>query len=237
MSEVSLGRAGIIAGIEVSRLSRSSSDWTRLLQIAALSDTLIMDEDGIYDVNDFNDRLLLGLKGTLSGAELHYLRARMRGGLLNKGKARRTPVSSFHRLCLGRTVDILYDRADVRLQNSSMLSPFCLRSRIACDHCPIRYCVASSLLVIPSAPIQLKKLAQLFQLPIVTILSSHSKIWDALSICRLHTRRAFAPPTRNNKAAARFVFFRTTALFLVFKLLYCGRVFSSYYPWFFALKP
>lgn len=86
MSEVSLGRAGIIAGIEVSRLSRSSSDWTRLLQIAALSDTLIMDEDGVYNVNDFNDRLLLGLKGTLSEAELHYLRARMRGGLLNKAK-------------------------------------------------------------------------------------------------------------------------------------------------------
>jgi DNA invertase Pin-like site-specific DNA recombinase len=86
VSEVSLGRAGIIAGIEVSRLSRSSSDWTRLLQIAALSDTLIMDEDGVYNVNDFNDRLLLGLKGTLSEAELHYLRARMRGGLLNKAK-------------------------------------------------------------------------------------------------------------------------------------------------------
>jgi DNA invertase Pin-like site-specific DNA recombinase len=78
--------AGIIAGIEVSRFSRSSSDWSRLLRIAALSDTLIMDEDGIYDVNDFNDRLLLGLKGTLSDAELHYLKARMRGGLLNKAK-------------------------------------------------------------------------------------------------------------------------------------------------------
>lgn len=86
VSEVSLGRAGIIAGIEVSRLSRSSSDWNKLLQIAALSDTLIMDEDGIYNVNDFNDRLLLGLKGTLSEAELHYLKARMRGGLLNKAK-------------------------------------------------------------------------------------------------------------------------------------------------------
>jgi len=86
VSEVSMGRAGIIAGIEVSRLSRSSSDWGRLLQISALSDTLIMDEDGIYNVNDFNDRLLLGLKGTLSEAELHYLKARMRGGLLNKAK-------------------------------------------------------------------------------------------------------------------------------------------------------
>ena len=86
VSEVSLGRAGIIAGIEVSRLSRSSGDWNRLLQICALADTLIMDEDGIYNVNDFNDRLLLGLKGTLSEAELHYLKARMRGGLLNKAK-------------------------------------------------------------------------------------------------------------------------------------------------------
>jgi len=86
VSEVSLGRAGIIAGIEVSRLSRSSSDWGKLLQISALADTLIMDEDGIYNVNDFNDRLLLGLKGTLSEAELHYLKSRMRGGLLNKAK-------------------------------------------------------------------------------------------------------------------------------------------------------
>ena len=86
VSEVSLGRAGIIAGIEVSRLSRSSSEWSRLLQISALADTLIMDEDGIYNVNDFNDRLLLGLKGTLSEAELHYLKTRMRGGLLNKAK-------------------------------------------------------------------------------------------------------------------------------------------------------
>ena len=86
VSEVSLGRAGAVAGIEVSRLSRSSSDWNKLLQIAALSDTIIMDEDGIYNVNDFNDRLLLGLKGTLSEAELHYLKSRMRGGLLNKAK-------------------------------------------------------------------------------------------------------------------------------------------------------
>ena len=86
VSEVSLGRAGIIAGIEVSRLSRSSSDWAKLLQICALADTLIMDEDGIYNVNDFNDRLLLGLKGTFSEVELYYLKARMRGGLLNKAK-------------------------------------------------------------------------------------------------------------------------------------------------------
>jgi len=84
VSEVATGNAGIIAGLEVSRLARSSSDWNRLLEISALSDTLIMDEDGIYNLCDFNDRLLLGLKGTMSEAELHYLKSRMRGGLLNK---------------------------------------------------------------------------------------------------------------------------------------------------------
>ena len=86
VSEVGVGQAGIVVGIEVSRLSRSSADWIRLMEICAITDTLIMDEDGIYDVNDFNDRLLLGLKGTMSEAELHYLQARMRGGLLNKVK-------------------------------------------------------------------------------------------------------------------------------------------------------
>jgi DNA invertase Pin-like site-specific DNA recombinase len=86
VAEVSLGNAGIVLGLEVSRLARSSSDWSRLLEICALTDTLILDEDGIYDPNDFNDRLLLGLKGTMSEAELHFLKARMRGGLLNKAK-------------------------------------------------------------------------------------------------------------------------------------------------------
>lgn len=86
VSEVGMGKAGMVIGIEVSRLSRSSADWIRLMEICAITDTLIMDEDGIYNVNDFNDRLLLGLKGTMSEAELHYLQARMRGGLLNKAK-------------------------------------------------------------------------------------------------------------------------------------------------------
>lgn len=86
VAEVGMGRAGIVIGLEVSRLSRSSSDWGRLLEICSITDTLIMDEDGIYDTNDFNDRLLLGLKGTMSEAELHFLQARMRGGLINKAK-------------------------------------------------------------------------------------------------------------------------------------------------------
>ena len=86
VTEVSLGHAGIVLGLEVSRLARNSTDWHRLLELCALSDTLIGDEDGVYDCNEFNDRLLLGLKGTLSEAELHFLRARMRGGLLNKAR-------------------------------------------------------------------------------------------------------------------------------------------------------
>jgi DNA invertase Pin-like site-specific DNA recombinase/F0F1-type ATP synthase membrane subunit b/b' len=86
VAEVSLGRAGIVLGLEVSRLARNSTDWHRLLEICALTDTLILDEDGIYDPGHFNDRLLLGLKGTMSEAELHVLRARLRGGLLSKAK-------------------------------------------------------------------------------------------------------------------------------------------------------
>jgi DNA invertase Pin-like site-specific DNA recombinase len=76
----------MVLGLEVSRLARNSTDWHRLLEICALTDTLILDEDGIYDPAHFNDRLLLGLKGTMSEAELHLLRARLRGGALNKAR-------------------------------------------------------------------------------------------------------------------------------------------------------
>jgi DNA invertase Pin-like site-specific DNA recombinase len=86
VGEVGMGKAGIVLGLEVSRLARSSVDWHRLLEICALSDTLIMDEDGIYDPSHFNDRLLLGLKGTMSEAELHVLKARLLGGVLSKAR-------------------------------------------------------------------------------------------------------------------------------------------------------
>lgn len=86
VAEVGLGQAGIVLGLEVSRLARSSTDWHRLLEICALSDTLILDEDGVYDPGHFNDRLLLGLKGTMSEAELHVLRARLLGGQLSKAR-------------------------------------------------------------------------------------------------------------------------------------------------------
>jgi DNA invertase Pin-like site-specific DNA recombinase len=84
VTDVGLGRAGIVMGLEVSRLARNNADWHRLLEICALADTLILDEDGVYDPSNFNDRLLLGLKGTMSEAELHMLKARLRGGILNK---------------------------------------------------------------------------------------------------------------------------------------------------------
>ncbi len=86
VAEVGMGRAGIVLGLEVSRLARNSTDWHRLLEICALSGTLILDEDGVYDPGDFNDRLLLGLKGTMSEAELHMMRARLRGGTLNAAR-------------------------------------------------------------------------------------------------------------------------------------------------------
>lgn len=84
VTDVGMGRAGIVMGLEVSRLARNNADWHRLLEICALAETLILDEDGVYDPMDFNDRLLLGLKGTMSEAELHVLKARLRGGILNK---------------------------------------------------------------------------------------------------------------------------------------------------------
>jgi DNA invertase Pin-like site-specific DNA recombinase len=86
VTEVSLGHAGIVLGLEVSRLARNNADWHRLLEICALSDTLILDEDGLYDPSHFNDRLLLGLKGTMSEAELHVLRARLEGGIQSKAR-------------------------------------------------------------------------------------------------------------------------------------------------------
>jgi DNA invertase Pin-like site-specific DNA recombinase len=84
VAEVSMGRVGIVLGLECSRLARNNADWHRLLEICALNRTLICDEDGLYDPCAINDRLLLGLKGTMSEAELHFIRARLQGGILAK---------------------------------------------------------------------------------------------------------------------------------------------------------
>jgi DNA invertase Pin-like site-specific DNA recombinase/predicted DNA-binding transcriptional regulator AlpA len=84
ITEVALGQVGIVLGLEVSRLARNNADWYRLLDLCGMTDTLIGDADGVYHPGLFNDRLVLGLKGTMSEAELHILRARLDGGIRNK---------------------------------------------------------------------------------------------------------------------------------------------------------
>ena len=86
VAEVTLGNAGIVLSLEVSRLARNSSDWHRLLELCAMTGTLILDEDGLYDPHNFNDRLVLGLKGQISEAELHFLRARLQGGIISRAR-------------------------------------------------------------------------------------------------------------------------------------------------------
>jgi DNA invertase Pin-like site-specific DNA recombinase len=86
LSQVALGQVGIILGLETSRLARSNKDWHQLLEVCALFQTLLADQDGVYDPTQYNDRLLLGLKGTMSEAELHLLRNRMYEGLLHKAR-------------------------------------------------------------------------------------------------------------------------------------------------------
>ena len=86
VADVSLGKAGIVLGLECSRLARNNADWHQLLQLCGMTGTLICDEDGLYDPCDFNDRMLLGMKGQISEAELHFLRQRMRGGILSKAR-------------------------------------------------------------------------------------------------------------------------------------------------------
>lgn len=86
VADVSMGKVGAIFALEASRLARSSLDWQRLIRICAVTKTLVVDEDGCYDPDDFNDALLLGLKGTIAQAELHFIRARLQGGILNKAK-------------------------------------------------------------------------------------------------------------------------------------------------------
>ena len=110
VAEVSMGRAGIVLGLEVSRLARNCADWHRLLELCAFNDTLILDEDGIYNPGLFNDRLLLGLKGTMSEAELHMIRMRMIHGVLSK--ARRGE------LCPLLPIGFMYDE-----QNNVVLDP------------------------------------------------------------------------------------------------------------------
>jgi DNA invertase Pin-like site-specific DNA recombinase len=104
VADVGLGKVGIILGIEVSRLARNNADWYQLLDLCALTDTLIADGDGLYHPGDFNDRLVLGLKGTMSEAELHLIRHRLTAGLLHK--------AAKGELRQGLPVGFVYDDAD-----------------------------------------------------------------------------------------------------------------------------
>ena len=84
VTKVGLGQVGIVLALECSRLARNNADWYRLLDLAGMTDTLIADADGVYHPGLFNDRMLLGMKGTMSEAELHILRARLNGGIRSK---------------------------------------------------------------------------------------------------------------------------------------------------------
>ena len=86
LAEISLGHVGLVLGIEMSRLARSCKDWHQLLEVCGLFGTLLADQDGLYDPSNYNDRLLLGLKGTMSEAELHILQGRLHAGRLNKAR-------------------------------------------------------------------------------------------------------------------------------------------------------
>ena len=125
VAAISLGEVGLVLVTEVSRLSRLNSDWQRVLELCAVFETLIADDDGLYDPRDPNDRLVLGLKGTLFAAELHILRARMRGGLVNKARrgalALRLPVG-YRRLRDGSVV--LDPDAQVRATLETLFAQF-----------------------------------------------------------------------------------------------------------------
>src|SRR5207244_11773086 len=84
VSDVAMGQVGAIFSLEASRLARSNQDWHRLLELCAITSTLVIDEDGCYDPAEFNDGLVLGMKGTFAQAELHIIRARLHGGKINK---------------------------------------------------------------------------------------------------------------------------------------------------------
>ncbi len=103
VAEVGLGHVGAVLSLEASRLARACSDWYRLIEICALTNTLVIDEEGVYDPCQYNDRLLLGFKGTMSAAELHWLRNRLLGGKLKKAQEGRL------RFCL--PAGLVYDSA------------------------------------------------------------------------------------------------------------------------------
>ncbi len=120
VADLGSSEVGAVASIECSRLSRSSLDWGRLMEICAITRTVLIDDDGVYDPNSFNDRLLLGLKGTMSEAELHFLHARMRGGALNKAKRGEYKVPLPIGLVYNEVGQVIKD-PNMEVQNAVML--------------------------------------------------------------------------------------------------------------------
>jgi DNA invertase Pin-like site-specific DNA recombinase len=112
VADVGNDEVGAIACLETSRLARNSMEWGRLMEICSITQTALIDADGIYNLNDFNDRMLLGLKGTMSEAELHFIRARMRGGALSKARRGeyRTPLP----------IGYVYDEAGRAIKDPNM---------------------------------------------------------------------------------------------------------------------
>ena len=96
LAEVSSDRVGLILGLEMSRLARSCKDWHALLEVCSIYRTLLADTDGLYDPSQYNDRLLLGLKGTMSEAELHILKSRLQQGMWNKAERGEVLRASAH---------------------------------------------------------------------------------------------------------------------------------------------
>ncbi len=124
VAEVGLGHVGLVLALEVSRLARSSADWHQLLDLCALTGTLIADADGVYSPSEFNDRLLLGLKGTMSEAELHLIRARLDGGLRNKAER----ASCAWRCRSGSTAPTTAGSCSAPMSRSATRSSGCSRS-------------------------------------------------------------------------------------------------------------
>ena len=117
VASVGLGQVGLVLGLEVSRLARNSSDWYQLLEICALTQTLILDEEGLYDPSTFNDRLLLGLKGAMSEAELFVMRARLQGGIRNYARRGALKLALPVGLCYTESDAIVLD-PDLQVQTA-----------------------------------------------------------------------------------------------------------------------
>jgi DNA invertase Pin-like site-specific DNA recombinase len=158
LAEVALGHVGIVLGLEMSRLARSNKDWHQLLEVCAVFDTLLADQDGVYDPRDYNDRLLLGLKGAISEAELHLLRKRMYDGLLNK--ARRGEVYNHPPIGYVKSAEGVFALDPDEQARAVVRLVFELFERLGTAHAVLRY-LAKNGILLPVRPTHGKQKGQL----------------------------------------------------------------------------